>query len=140
MKNPYSRKIKFRLSYFQEQSSLTYNGFNAGPFIRLDEKTISIGSILLFGAFWFMFQFHKQQMGFMDNTAILMMKHNHQSDPPFISEEGANGGGNARPAFEFQVIDKPTLSFFETSDMAGTDSIKVSNQVSRPMHLNIFQW
>ena len=140
MNIPYYRKVKFRLSYSQEQSSLTYNGFNAGPFIRLDEKTISIGSILLFGAFWFMFQFHKQQMGIMDNTAILMMKHNHQSDPPFISEEGVNGGGNARPAFEFQVIDKPTLSFFETSDMASTDSIKVSNQVYRPMHLNIFQW
>ena len=79
-------------------------------------------------------------MGLMDNTAIIMMKHDHQSDHPLVSGDGANVGDNVRPAFEFQVIDKPTLSFFETSDMAGTDSIKVSNQVSRPMHLNIFQW
>ena len=87
-----------------------------------------------------MFQLHKQQMGLMDNTAIIMMKNDHQSDHPLVSVDGANVGDNVRPAFEFQVIDKPTLGFFETSNVAGMNSIKVSNHLSRPKHLNIFQW
>ena len=87
-----------------------------------------------------MFQLHKERMGLMDNMAIIMMKHNHESDPPLISGNGANGGDNLRPAFEFQVIDKPKFGFVETSEMDGIDTIKLSNHPSRPQHLNIFQW
>ena len=76
----------------------------------------------------------------MDNTAIIMMNHDHESDNPLVSGDGANVGDNVRPAFEFQVIDKPTVGFFETSNMPDMNSIKVSNHLSRPKHLNIFQW
>ena len=37
-----------------------------------------------------------------------MMKHNHQPESPLISGGGTNGEGSGRPAFEFQIIDKPT--------------------------------
>ena len=79
-------------------------------------------------------------MGLMNNTAIIMMKHNHPSDAPLISGNGVNEDDNLRPAFEFQVIDKPTFGFVETSNIAGIDTVKTSNHLSRPQHLSIFQW
>ena len=40
----------------QEQASLTYNGFEIGPLIRLDSKTVSVLILLMVGSLWIALQ------------------------------------------------------------------------------------
>ena len=41
---------------WQEQASLTYNGFEIGPLIRLDSKTVSVLILLMVGSLWIALQ------------------------------------------------------------------------------------
>ena len=123
----------------QEQSSLTYNGFNAGPFVRLDEKTIKVGILVLVFAFWMMFQFQKQHLE-MSHTAIIMMKQNNKDIPKIDSEsEGANIN-TGKPSFEFQLIKRPGINYLHSDEESELEETVEAQQSWRPPNLNIFQW
>ena len=123
----------------QEQSSLTYNGFNAGPFVRLDEKTIKVGILVLVFAFWMMFQFQKQHLE-MSHTAIIMMKQNNKDIPKIDSEsEGANIN-TGKPSFEFQLIKRPGINYLHSDEGSELEETMEAQQSWRPPNLNIFQW
>ena len=94
-----------------------------------------------------MFQFQTQQIE-NQNTAIIMTKHNTDSGDPVESEGEQNGVTNIRPSFEFQIINKPQLSLFESDEMAmifrpsttEMEALGSSKRQFRPLHLNIVQW
>ena len=123
----------------QEQSSLTYNGFNAGPFLRLDEKTIKVGILVLVAVFWMMFQFQKQHLE-MSHTAIIMMKQNNKDIPKIdLESEGANIN-TGKPSFEFQLIKRPGISNLHSDEESELEETMEAQQSWRPSNLNIFQW
>ena len=75
----------------------------------------------------------------MGNTAIIMMKHNKETEANHgESEADVDGvdGGTVRPGFEFQIIDKPGIGFFESDKLLELET----NHAPRPLNLNIFQW
>ena len=79
----------------------------------------------------------------MSNTSIIMMKDNkgivgnHGE-----SVDGVDGvdGGTVKPGFEFQIIDKPEIGFFDSDKMLELEAIDKTKHSSRPVYLNIFQW
>ena len=58
------------------------------------------------------------------------------------SEDEVDGvdGGTVRPGFEFQIIDKPGIGFFESDQLLELEAIDKRNHSPRPVYLNIFQW
>ena len=123
----------------QEQSSLTYNGFNAGPFVRLDEKTIKVGILVLVFAFWMMFQFQKQHLE-MSHTAIIMMKQNNKDIPKIDSESAGANINTGKPSFEFQLIKRPGINYLHSDEESELEETVEAQQSWRPPNLNIFQW
>lgn len=118
---------------------MTYNGFNAGPFLRLDEKTIKVGILVLVVAFWMMFQLQKQHLE-MSNTAIIMMKHNNKDDSKIDSQLDGTNMNTGKPAFEFQLIKRPGTSLLESDERSEMEKTLPKQQFSGPTYLNIFQW
>ena len=75
----------------------------------------------------------------MSNTSIIMMKNNQENVDLDKGTESAFT--NTKPAFEFQLIEKPGLSFFASDKMPEMDKLGAQRQLlSKPMFLNIFQW
>ena len=85
-----------------------------------------------------MFQFQKQHLE-MSNTAIIMMKHNKDSQKPNPDSEGTNvNTGN--PSFEFQLIKRPGINLLQSDDGSEMENTLAAQQMIQPSTLNIFPW